>query len=70
MQPTTGSLCSNISLVLRKFIIFTILMIVVPMAAFYLMDYYSGNLTWAGIVSAISANLVLISFIIMAFSEE
>lgn len=55
---------------MSKLAAYTGLMVVIPLAIFYAFNSYYRNLTYAGIASAISANLVLIAFIFSAFSEE
>ena len=51
-------------------IFFSILMLIVPLGMFYGTWNYTGNTTFAGIVAAVGANVVLISFVIVAFLEK
>jgi uncharacterized membrane protein YcjF (UPF0283 family) len=53
----------------RKLAIFALLTLVVPLVVFYWINLTYNNLTWAGIAGATSANVVLILFVISAYSE-
>ncbi|KAI8927299.1 hypothetical protein BC831DRAFT_390157, partial [Entophlyctis helioformis] len=53
-------------------IFFSALVITVPLIVFYLCLnlWFNGNPTYAGILAALSANVVAIVFVIVAFAEE
>lgn len=57
-------------LVFFKLVIFSILVLVVPLSVFYITVSKGLDSTFAGILAAVSANIVLIGYIIIAFLEE
>jgi VMA21-like domain len=53
-----------------KLIIFSLMAIVVPLTIFYASQSFGFSSTFAGISAGISANLVLILYVIVAFIEQ
>ncbi|KAI6250322.1 Vacuolar ATPase assembly integral membrane protein vma21 [Erysiphe necator] len=58
--------------VIFKLLAFTFAMIVGPIGSYYLTlnNIFYGNSTYAGATAAIAANLVLVTYIIVAFQED
>ncbi|EAS28888.1 vacuolar ATPase assembly integral membrane protein VMA21 [Coccidioides immitis RS] len=58
--------------VLWKLIIYSIAVLVLPLSAyFYSVNYvFDGNTTYAGATAAITANLILFSYIVVAMRED
>ncbi|KAI1978437.1 vacuolar ATPase assembly integral membrane protein vma21 [Ophidiomyces ophidiicola] len=58
--------------VLWKLIVYSIAVVVLPISAyFYSKNYiFEGNTTYSGAIAALTANVVLISYIILAVRED
>lgn len=54
----------------NKLVVFTLAMIVLPLALFFAIRSMGVPPVWAGAVAAGMANVVLVAFIVVAFSEE
>lgn len=54
----------------NKLVVFTLAMIVLPLALFFALRSVGVAPVWAGAVAAAMANVVLVAFIVVAFSEE
>ncbi|GAA5833331.1 hypothetical protein JCM5353_008537 [Sporobolomyces roseus] len=72
---TSGSSSSsgneNLSPVVWKLSIFTLLMILGPIGTYFLtLNYYFRDPTPAAISAALVANLVLVGFVVVAFMED
>ncbi|KAI9795381.1 MAG: vacuolar ATPase assembly integral membrane protein vma21 [Candelina submexicana] len=73
----SASKISNISPVVShsvivKLLAFTLAMMIGPLAAYYLTlrTIFKGNSVWAGATAAITANVVLIAYVVVAFYED
>ncbi|KAL7267025.1 vacuolar ATPase assembly integral membrane protein vma21 [Rhizina undulata] len=58
--------------VLAKLLFFTLAMVVAPLGSYYLTLWtiFKGNNTFAGATAAIVANIVLVSYVIVAMRED
>ena len=58
--------------VIVKLLTFTFLMIAAPISIYFLTarTIFAGNATWAGATAAVTANVVLIGYIIVAVRED
>ncbi|KAK9475117.1 uncharacterized protein V1510DRAFT_410082 [Dipodascopsis tothii] len=52
--------------------IFTALMVIAPLITFYVSAYlfFADSRQWSGLVAALSANVVLLSYVVYAFRED
>ncbi|KAK3830900.1 MAG: hypothetical protein JOS17DRAFT_790998 [Linnemannia elongata] len=55
-----------------KLAFFTVAMIVLPLATYFLTvdQYFGGNATYAGISAAVMANVILIAYVAVAVMED
>lgn len=60
------------SSVITKLLVFTALMVVGPISVYFITanTIFAGNNTWAGALAAVTANVVLIGYIIAAIRED
>jgi hypothetical protein len=70
-----NEMCSYVhssNAVLAKFGLTTLLMVVAPLATYYLSlkHYFGTNTTGAAISAAVAANVVLVGFIVVAMQED
>ncbi|KAI1846851.1 hypothetical protein JX265_004821 [Neoarthrinium moseri] len=58
--------------VIMKLLAFTLAMIVVPIGSYFATVHtlFKGNSTYAGALAAIMANVVLIGYVIVAYTED
>lgn len=56
--------------VIKKLIIATACMIALPLLTFFLSNYFFSNSIVSGGLAALAANVVLIAFIVVAFTED
>ncbi|GHJ87349.1 hypothetical protein NliqN6_3751 [Naganishia liquefaciens] len=58
--------------VLAKLLVFAVLVAVVPIATYFITidRLWHGSTTWAAISAVFAANLVLVSYVIVAFRED
>ncbi|KAI1333230.1 hypothetical protein F5Y16DRAFT_393627 [Xylariaceae sp. FL0255] len=58
--------------VILKLLAFTLAMIMVPIGSYFLTinTVFGGNSTYAGILAAILANVVLVGYVIVAYNED
>ncbi|KAG0636498.1 hypothetical protein HOY80DRAFT_356145 [Tuber brumale] len=58
--------------VIAKLLLFTLAMVVAPLASYFLTvkTVFSGNTTFAGATAAVVANVVLITYILVAMAED
>ncbi|KAK9452492.1 vacuolar ATPase assembly integral membrane protein vma21 [Dipodascopsis uninucleata] len=58
--------------VVKALAMFTAAMVIIPLGSFYLTLhlFFNENRQWAGLVAAIMANVVVISYVIFAFRED
>lgn len=58
-----------------KLIFFSILMVVIPIMAFYasyvfIYDWKEEGLAWSGFIAVAATNLVIVAYVVMAWNED
>ncbi|KAG0133252.1 hypothetical protein HOY82DRAFT_556649 [Tuber indicum] len=58
--------------VIAKLLLFTLAMVVAPLGSYFLTvnTVFSGNTTFAGATAAVVANVVLITYVLVAMAED
>ncbi|SCV04324.1 LAME_0H17546g1_1 [Lachancea meyersii CBS 8951] len=56
--------------VIQKLMFFTAAMVIIPVLSFFLVQQVTSNTLVSGGLAALAANLVLIAYVVMAFSED
>ncbi|RPA96204.1 hypothetical protein L873DRAFT_1811844 [Choiromyces venosus 120613-1] len=58
--------------VIAKLLLFTMAMVVAPLGSYFLTvnTVFSGNTTYAGATAAVMANVVLITYVLVAMAED
>lgn len=56
--------------VIEKLMGFTVAMVFLPLLTFFIVNYYVENTLVSGGLAAAMANIVLIAYIVVAFSED
>lgn len=56
--------------VVRKLILFSVAMIVLPLTVFFVFNGMGFSSIWSGGAAALAANIVLIGYVIVAFTED
>lgn len=61
--------------VTNKLLFFTVLMVVIPVMAFYaayifLFDWKEEGLAWSGFIAVAATNLVVVAYVAMAWNED
>lgn len=56
--------------VIEKLVGFSAAMIILPVVTFFLVASVTDNAIWSGGLAALVANIVLIGFVVMAFTED
>lgn len=59
----------------HKLLFFTVLMVVIPVMAFYaayifLFDWKEEGLAWSGFIAVAATNLVVVAYVAMAWNED
>lgn len=72
MLLSTSSPLTCTRSVINKLLIFTALMVIAPLGVYFATanTIFAGNNTWAGALAALTANVVLFAYIIVAFRED
>lgn len=56
--------------VVQKLIAFSVAMIILPLTTFFLFQGLGAGPIWSGGVAALVANIVLIGYVVVAFTED
>lgn len=54
----------------RKLILFSVAMILLPLTVFFVFNGIGFSSVWSGGAAALTANVVLIGYVIVAFTED
>ncbi|KAL9048860.1 MAG: hypothetical protein Q9162_007511 [Coniocarpon cinnabarinum] len=72
-EPGTSNTSPAVPMsVVYKLLFFTAAMVIAPLGVYFItaQTIFAGNNTWAGALAAITANVVLIAYIIVAVQED
>lgn len=56
--------------VVKKLLIFSLAMIILPLLSFFVVRALGASSVWSGGIAALVANLVLVGYVIVAFTED
>lgn len=56
--------------VVKKLLLFSLAMVVLPLLSFFVVRGIGASAVWSGGAAALVANLVLVGYVIVAFTED